>query len=822
MPVKPDLLAINFIALRIINATINPMKKNPVQIKIGFLMLMAVIILSATGYLSYRNISSIVSSIHVDIEPDLRVLTIREISMDLDKAENSIRLYTITNDSADLKPYFKVIRNINEKNLKLRNDFANDSLLLKQTDTIGRLIRQNILIWDELLNLTNSDKLVKDLRHLSDSLNTASANALKPEKGLVNKVLSRKYKSPINEVELISNLNKMEQQDRITKEKMMTREAQLAITGSQIKERFYDLISKMENEVSERLNKKAFEANLLAEKTYQWITLFSLSGTLLAILVMFIIMRYARKTHAYQLALEKSKDEAEKLARTKELFMANMSHEIRTPVTAISGFTEQLLYEKLDEHTSRILKIIKSSSDHLANIINDILDFSKLQNDKLVLEKVHFSIGRILEDVYALFEKQAVKNNTTLSYSLSPDTPHTLLGDPYRLKQILINLVSNAVKFTKGGKVHFSVKGVNKNSQEIELILEVVDTGIGIDESKLEFIFEDFTQAEMSTTRKFGGTGLGLSIVKKLVELQNGTIDCTSKKNVGTHLTCHIPYLTGDEKQVKSDTVPSLYIPDEVKELKILIVDDEEYNRLLFKTILKRWNISFGEAVNGGDAIEMVKNNHFDLVFMDARMPGIDGLGATRIIREELNISSSEMQIICISAASLNDDWQAYEKAGMNAFLEKPFTEEMLMTTILTVMQEALKNGKNDTGGGIINKDETKEKINLQNLIHIAGGDVQFTKQMLITFLETTTKGLQEMKESLGSAQWNVIADLAHKMLPPCRHLGASDMCNYLKNIETAARNNGEITIIEPLIHECFREFESIRDFLNSEIAKIA
>jgi CheY-like chemotaxis protein len=400
--------------------------------------------------------------------------------------------------------------------------------------------------------------------------------------------------------------------------------------------------------------------------------------------------------------------------------------------------------------------------------------------------------------------------------------PHTLLGDPYRLKQILINLVSNAVKFTTGGKVHFSVKGIKKESEKIELVLEVVDTGIGIDESKLEFIFEDFTQAEMSTTRKYGGTGLGLSIVKKLVELQDGTIDCSSRKNVGTHITCHIPYLTGDDNQIKSDAVPPLYVPDEIKDLKILIVDDEEYNRLLFKTILKRWNILHEEAVNGADAIDKVKNNHFDLVFMDARMPGIDGLEATRILREEMNISTAQMQVICISAASLNDDWHRYEEAGMNAFLEKPFTEEMLMTTILAVTQEAAKNVPDNAGEKTNEGEIIKGKLNLQNLIHISGGDIQFTKQMLVTFLETTTRGLQEMNEALASGQGNTIADLAHKMLPPCRHLGASDMCTHLRNIEDSARNNGEIATIEPLVSECFREFETIRDFLNSEIAKIS
>jgi signal transduction histidine kinase/CheY-like chemotaxis protein/HPt (histidine-containing phosphotransfer) domain-containing protein len=784
-------------------------------------MVMAVIILSATGYLSYKNISSIVSSIHVDVTPDLRILTIRELSMDLEKAENSVRLYTITNDSLDLRPYFRVIWNIGEKTQRLRDDCANDSLLTRQADTIGRLIKQNIVIWDELLNLTNSDKISQDIRHLSDSLNIASANALKPEKGIYNNPENRRYKSPINEVELISNLNRIEHQDRITKDKKMAREAQLAVTGNQIKEKFYDLMSRMENEFTERINNRAYEAHLLAEDTYRWITLFALSGTLLAIIVMLIIIRYTRKTHAYQLALESSKNQAEQLARTKELFMANMSHEIRTPVTAISGFTEQLLHEKLDEHTSRTLRIIKSSSDHLADIINDILDFSKLQNDKLVLEKVHFSIKRVLEDVYLLFGKQAIRNNTHLSYSISPEMPPALLGDPYRLKQILINLVSNAVKFTLNGNVHFSAKCPENKSGNFVLMLEVIDTGIGIDESKINNIFEDFTQAEMSTTRKYGGTGLGLSIVKKLVELHNGKIECKSMKNVGSHISCHLPYHSGEEKHIKSDIVPLLHIPQEIRELNILIVDDEEYNRLLFKTILTRWNIRFSEAQDGVEALEMLKNNHYDLVFMDARMPGLDGLNATQKIREELKINSEELPVICISAASLNDDWAKYEKAGMNAFLEKPFTEEMLMTTILTTVRDTASVVDKDPESENKASHENNNRINLKNLIHIAGGDAQFTKQMLITFLDTTTKGLQEMNAAAGSGQWNTVAELAHKMLPPSRHIGASDLTSFLRKIEDSVKNNAETDSIVSLTKETFIEFEVIRELLNDQIAKI-
>ena len=785
-------------------------------------MILAVVLLSATGYLSYRNLSSIVTSIQLDLKPDLRILSIREISMDLEKAQNSIRIYTSTHNTLDLKLYYAIISNIDDKVSRLRSECLTDSLVLQQTDTISKLIEKNIVIWNQILYLYNNHTVVEDLKQLSDRLDSSSLEASKTEKNILKRVFSSTNKNRLNEKEIISNLKEIEQQDSITKERLMMRESTLAVTSSEIKEQFYDLITKIENEISGIINAKALAANKLAARTYIWLAMFSVSGTLLAILVMLIIVRYVRKTHVYQIALQTSKDEAEKLARTKELFMANMSHEIRTPVTAISGFTEQLLHEPLDENINRTLKIIKSSSDHLAKIINDILDFAKLQNGRLSLEKVHFTIAQILEDVFALFERNALRNNTSLTYSISPETPYVLLGDPYRLKQIMINLVSNSVKFTKNGMVNLSVDCIKKESAEIELVIEVTDTGIGIEESKIDFIFEDFTQEEMSTTRKYGGTGLGLSIVKKLIELQSGTIVCVSRKNHGTTITCNIPYQTGDEKLVRKEVNPPLYIPEEIRNLKILIVDDEEYNRLLFKTILDRWKVSNHEVANGMEALEILKSDRFDLLFMDARMPGIDGLKATRFIRDEMNITESEMPVICISAASVKEDWQKYRQAGMNAVLPKPFTEETLLTTILSV----IKDYEPVTNVEPIREEKIKstapDKINLDNLYHISGGDEKFVKQMLVSFIDSTKKGLDEMQEAVKSGRVDSVADLAHKMLPPCKHIGASDLYNLLRKIEENIKKKVEPQALEKLLEETIPEFEVVSGLIKDQITKIS
>ncbi|MDP4222382.1 MAG: ATP-binding protein [Bacteroidota bacterium] len=797
------------------------LNRNSVRFKIGLLMMLAVLLLSATCYLSYRTLSSVISSMRIDVNPELRLLSLREIAMDLQKAENCVRIYTVSKDPRDLKPYYPLISTVDDKATELRTECGNDTVLLQQTDTLSKLIEENIVIWNQLLSLNRDDKIAAYLKELSVKLDSASLINQKKDKGILKRVFSRSPKSPLNEQEEAVNLDKVVQQNMTTKEELMSRESQLATTSSEIKEKFYDIITKMETEVSDIIKARALAADQLAGKTYKWLIMISITGGLLSILVLFVIFRYIRNAYSYQIALENSKEEAEKLSRTKELFMANMSHEIRTPVTAISGFTGQLLHESFDENTSQSLRIIKSSSDHLLKIIDDILDFSKLQNDKLKLEKVHFSISRLVEDVYLMFENQALKNNTTLTCSLDPETPPVLLGDPYRLKQIMINLVSNSVKFTRNGNVSFSVKGIPKKDGGIELIMEFTDNGIGIDESKLNLVFEDFTQAEMSTTRKYGGSGLGLSIVKKLVDLHKGTIDLKSRKNLGTKITVTMPYLTGDEKQVRPEAGPPVSIPESIAGMKALIVDDEEYNRMLLKKMLERWNINCQEAVNGMEALELLKEDRFDILFMDMRMPGIDGLKTTRFIRDEMKIPETQMPVILISAATPPDDKEKYRKAGMSAFLNKPFTEESVMTAIVEVTHSASLTPSPQTEVRVSDQPDSNGKINLDNLIHISGGDQQFVKQMLASFISTTDKGLKEMQDAVTSHQWDSVADLAHKILPPCRHIGAMGLYSILNRIEKSIRDNNDTGSVEALTDKSLNEFRVVSNLLNEQISKL-
>ncbi len=258
------------------------MEKNSIQLKIGVIMILAVILLSATCYLLYRNLSLIVSSIRIDDNPELRLLSIRDISTDLEKAGNSVRIYTITRDPSDIKPYYTVISNIDEKVSTLRAECGNDSVLLLQTDTISRLIEENIFIWNKLLALYKDDQVTEYLGQLSDQLSIASENNQK--KGILKRVFSRTPESPLDEQAIADSLNKVVEQDRTTKGKLITQESQLAANSSEIREKFYDLMTKMENEVYDLIEEKAVAANQIAGTTYRWLVMLSISGGLLAIL----------------------------------------------------------------------------------------------------------------------------------------------------------------------------------------------------------------------------------------------------------------------------------------------------------------------------------------------------------------------------------------------------------------------------------------------------------------------------------------------------------------------------------------------------------
>lgn len=362
----------------------------------------------------------------------------------------------------------------------------------------------------------------------------------------------------------------------------------------------------------------------------------------------------------------------------KDEFLANMSHEIRTPMNAIIGFVELIDEYKLDDVLKGYLETIKQSADHLLNIVNDILDFSKIEANQITLEKIPFDLEKLFKQTLESLSLKAKDKSLELKWEAVNLKNHLLKGDPLRLKQVIINLLNNAIKFTFKGYVILRVEELAEDDKSVRLKIEVEDTGIGIPESKQEHVFEKFNQADTSTTRHFGGTGLGLSISKKLVELMAGELKLKSEEGQGSQFFFELNFPKVTESQQPQLSISKEELPFKEQEITILLVDDNKVNLLLAKEMLKKWNrrtLSLVTASDGLKALEQVEKLDPDIILMDVQMPNMNGIDATKAIRKKLKSTS---YILALTADTGQKVRLECMKAGMNDYLYKPIIKQQL------------------------------------------------------------------------------------------------------------------------------------------------
>lgn len=522
-----------------------------------------------------------------------------------------------------------------------------------------------------------------------------------------------------------------------------------------------------------------------------------------------------------QIELIEAKNKAEIAANTAELgsksktdFLSCMSHEIRTPLNAIIGFTNVVFDTNLTKKQKEYLNAIKTSGNLLMVLINDILDLAKVEAGKMTFEYAPFNLSDSISEILHLFETKTKEAKLQLAFKFDRNIPEFLIGDAVRLNQIILNLVGNAIKFTKKGKISVGIQMLNEDKEKVTLEFSVTDTGIGIPENNLSAIFDKFQQATSETSNIYGGTGLGLTIAKQLIELQGGTISVRSKVDKGSTFSFILSY-----KKIKSkfETETKEFVPKDlfgsplIKNVKVLVAEDESLNQLLISTLLEKFGFEIDIAGNGKIVLEKLRKNKYDIILMDLQMPEMNGFETTYYIRNSRN---STIPIIALTANVTTTDVEKCRAAGMNDYISKPINNKLLYNTIIkyiTKEQILKKRVKNETFTSCPEHQLTKKKcINLDNLNELTNGNLHVKSKIAKVYLDEIPKLLFTMKQSIDNLDWGALRIASHSLIPSFALMGIN------KEFETMARTIEKFAIKKDNLEKIKELFQKI-DLLCTE-----
>jgi PAS domain S-box-containing protein len=509
-----------------------------------------------------------------------------------------------------------------------------------------------------------------------------------------------------------------------------------------------------------------------------------------------------------------AQQQAEEANQSKSDFLANMSHEIRTPMNAIIGLSHLCLQTALDDRQRDYVSKVHYSARALLGIINDILDFSKIEAGKLELENADFNLQSSLASVDSVVGHLAREKNLKFEIIVAPDVPRFLWGDSMRLRQVLLNLAGNAVKFTHTGSVIISVSLKNATQDKIDLEFSVHDTGIGIATEQMAKLFQPFSQADTSTSRKFGGTGLGLTICKRLVQMMGGDLWVQTTEGQGSDFLFTASFNLGQEVgNSEIHSTEMIYARANLMNRNILLVEDNPFNQQVAKELLEDIGVHVMLASNGSEALELLAEQSFDIVLMDIQMPVMDGYEATRKIRSSPELSSQ--CVIAMTANAMAEDRQRCLSAGMDDFITKPISPDQLYLTltkwvVAKVNHKVNGNVSATVSPTVVSAENTIEKpvIDLKVLGQLVNNDPEKIRKFALMFLETSSEILAEMDAAYTRADAAAIGGLGHKLKSSARTVGAYSVANICQALEYAGKANDIFEInkllaeLAPVLHE--------------------
>ncbi|WP_051907839.1 ATP-binding protein [Flavimarina sp. Hel_I_48] len=568
-------------------------------------------------------------------------------------------------------------------------------------------------------------------------------------------------------------MTKLGRRQKILEMRIIKREDILFTNDRNISQKIRNLLVALEREGTLSAQDRERELRSKIGDVSQTLKIIGAVSILLALGFVVMVFRDASRSQRYSLQLEKSNTVARSLLKSREQLMATITHDMRSPLNTVIGFTELLQKTDLNGKQENYLNHVEKSSEYILRLVNDLLDFSKLESGRVNIEQVTFNAKNLVEDIAVVGLPTVIKDDLKINMALSKELDGYFMSDPFRIKQIVSNLISNAYKFTDHGSVNIR-SGIEEKADVKSLFFEITDTGIGINKEKQEIIFKEFTQEDERIEQTYGGFGLGLAITKRLVDLLNGTITLTSEKGKGSTFLVHIPV-----KEVKgyAKEIPEQFAPEKRPE-RILIVDDDPAQLNLAKEIVNNLSIKNDTARNGIEALQLIEKNNYDLILTDIQMPEMDGIDLIKALREK-----SKYNEVPIYALSGNGSLKPsdYKQLGFSGSLKKPYLPQKLLRLITHNESEAQAESKAVSKTPV----DPIKGYTLEDLKLFADQDPDSLQSILNVFVESTADSIADLNRALENKKCDEINKIAHKMLPMFRQLRAQEIITILEKLES-------------------------------------
>lgn len=783
-----------------------------------------IVALAAAVFLTwynFRNTTALSHTIENLQKPDTRISDLNLLVLNVNNAESDVRSFAITRNKDYLASYYNMVSASDSQMIHLKSLFAGYE---KEFDDISKSVKKKFELYDELIDLRYrqliNEAMSKISGNVKDIIIPADSDSVAETKQSFFKRLFSSGKR-MRELEekaiLLDSLNELQSQKLSSIKKTVTaaqenevkqisilseKELLLLEQDKALKEQLQEQVNNLEGKI--RINNEIQSQKVVYDSRQQMQTVMAVTlfASVFILLLSIIILTGISRANRYKTELEKAKAKSEQLAKFKEDFLASMSHEIRTPLSAITGFTKRLLNTSATSEQKQYIRTIDMAGDHLLNIVNDVLDLSRIETGKLQLKNENFSVAALVNDVYSMLSQKASEKHINFTADTTSVMRDVVEGDPLRLRQILINIVANAIKFTNEGSVHLMVTKPEKDKYSFK----VSDTGIGIPEEKLQRIFNPYEQAD-NIEKNYGGTGLGLAITGKITELLHGDIAIESRLQKGTVITVTIPY-----RQVETADAHTTVSKQEEKYLlneNILIAEDDDLNRELAIASLKEADVDVITAHNGKEAIEKILLNNPVAVLMDVQMPEMNGRQAVMFIREHI---SKTLPVIGITANMMNDARQECADAGMNEVLLKPFDTKQLATILLPLIERHKEQSALVTD---------VFSFNLSSLYKTSNGKSDFVIKMLKIFVSSNTKLFDNTLRFTEEEKYTEAAAHLHRMIPSFRQLELDHFTKIFKNLEWLLLEGSDKKATLAVLNDCKIMFDKLIITIEQKITSL-